>query len=54
MTYQLSLQLGLRILFITVSPVVANTFTFMCPIDASDIEVSQLVQLLFMLSNVAS
>ncbi|KAF9469167.1 hypothetical protein BDZ94DRAFT_360972 [Collybia nuda] len=31
-------QLGLRILFITVSPVVTNTFSFMCPIDASDIE----------------
>jgi hypothetical protein len=32
-------QLGIRILFVTISPVIANKFTFMCPLDANDIEV---------------
>lgn len=32
------ITLGLRILFITVSPVVSNTFNFPCPISASDLE----------------
>ncbi|KAF5380861.1 hypothetical protein D9615_004047 [Tricholomella constricta] len=32
------ITLGLRILFITVSPVVQNNFDFMCPLDPSDLE----------------
>jgi len=32
------ITLGLRIAFVTISPVVSNTFTFMCPIDKSDLE----------------
>ncbi|KAF8077847.1 hypothetical protein FPV67DRAFT_1463211 [Lyophyllum atratum] len=31
------ITLGLRILFITVSPVVANSLSFMCPLDPADI-----------------
>jgi len=32
------ITLGIRILFVTISPVIANKFTFMCPLDANDIE----------------
>jgi hypothetical protein len=34
------ITLGLRILFITISPVVSNSFGFDCPITSSDISVS--------------
>lgn len=33
------LQLRLRILFITISPVISNKFNFLCPIDNAQIQV---------------
>jgi hypothetical protein len=33
------LQLGIRILLVTISPVISNQFNFPCPLQASDISV---------------
>jgi len=33
------LQLGIRILLVTISPVISNEFNFPCPLQASDISV---------------
>lgn len=35
-------QLGIRILVVTISPVISNQFSFACPLSASDIEVEQI------------
>jgi hypothetical protein len=48
------LQLGIRILLVTISPVISNQFNFPCPLQASDISVRlpsavPLLQLLIML-----
>ena len=48
------LQLGIRILLVTISPVISNEFNFPCPLQASDISVRlpsavPLLQLLIML-----
>jgi hypothetical protein len=32
------ISLGIRFLFITISPVISNQFDFACPLSASDIE----------------
>lgn len=32
------ITLGIRIVLVTISPVVANTFSFLCPISASELE----------------
>jgi len=35
---QYKITLGVQILFVTVSPSISNTFTFACPLDASDLQ----------------
>lgn len=37
-TVDYKITLGIRILFIPISPSISNSFTFLCPIDVSDLE----------------
>ncbi|KAF8892494.1 hypothetical protein BD779DRAFT_1670187 [Infundibulicybe gibba] len=38
LTVQYKITLGIRILIVTISPVISNSFTFMCPINPSDLQ----------------
>ncbi|KAJ6623523.1 hypothetical protein B0H10DRAFT_2010236 [Mycena sp. CBHHK59/15] len=37
-TVNYKITLGIQILFVTISPVISNTFSFACPLDASDLQ----------------